>query len=50
MSTILEYSHVTKQFGSMYALSDVSLTIEPEAVRPRLSSWPAVFWFRRQEV
>ena len=29
MSTILEYSHVTKQFGSMYALSDVSLTIEP---------------------
>lgn len=29
MSTSLEYSHVTKQFGSMYALSDVSLTIEP---------------------
>lgn len=29
MSTILEYSHVTKQFGSMYALNDVSLTIEP---------------------
>ncbi len=29
MSTILEYSHVTKQFGSIYALSDVSLTIEP---------------------
>lgn len=29
MSTILEYYHVTKQFGSMYALSDVSLTIEP---------------------
>ena len=29
MNTILEYSHVTKQFGSMYALSDVSLTIEP---------------------
>ena len=29
MSTILEYSHVTKQFGSMYALSDVSLTIQP---------------------
>ena len=29
MNTILEYSHVTKQFGSMYSLSDVSLTIEP---------------------
>ncbi len=28
MRTILEYSHVTKQFGSMYALNDVSLTIE----------------------
>ena len=29
MSTILPYTHVIKQFGSMYALSDVSLTIEP---------------------
>ena len=29
MNTILEYSHVTKQFGSMYALQDVNLSIEP---------------------
>lgn len=29
MNTILEYSHVTKQFGSKYALHDVNLTIEP---------------------
>lgn len=29
MNTILEYSHITKQFGSMYALYDVNLTIEP---------------------
>jgi len=27
MNTILEYSHVTKQFGPMYALRDVNLTI-----------------------
>ena len=29
MNTILEYSHVTKQFGSMHALYDVNFTIEP---------------------
>ncbi len=29
MNTILEYSHVTKQFGPMTALHDVSLSIEP---------------------
>ena len=29
MNRILEYSHVTKQFGSLCALQDVSLTVEP---------------------
>ena len=29
MNTILEYSHVTKQFGSMYALQNINLCIEP---------------------
>ena len=29
MNTVLEYSHVTKQFNSLNALHDVSLAIEP---------------------
>ncbi len=29
MNPILTYSNVTKQFGSLWALKDVSLTIEP---------------------
>lgn len=29
MNTILEYSHVTKQYSTVCALNDVSLTIEP---------------------
>ncbi len=29
MNTILEYSHVSKQFNSLCALSDVSFTVEP---------------------